>query len=109
MGTYDAPENPFDVLIDDIIIKESPDIIDAISEQKVLEMNIYPNPVLTNLKIETQHGASIYVIDLSGKILLRKTVVNSSEKIDLSEFKRGVYIIRAETNDKQVTKKIIKL
>jgi len=108
MGTYDAPANPFDVLIDDVVIKES-EIIDAIPEQKALDMIIYPNPVSTILKVETQHGASIYVLDLSGKVLLRKTVVNPSETIDLSEFKRGVYILRAETEDKLVTKKIIKL
>ena len=42
-------------------------------------------------------------------MLLRKTSDNSTEIIDLSNFKRGIYIIRAETDNHQVTKKIVKL
>ncbi|MBW8334006.1 MAG: T9SS type A sorting domain-containing protein [Prolixibacteraceae bacterium] len=109
MGSYDVPANPFDVLIDDISITETPEIIDAIKIQKNIELNFYPNPVSTSLKVETQNGVSVYLLDLSGKVLFRKTFVNSFEMIDLSNFKSGIYLLRAETKDNRVTKKILKL
>jgi len=70
-------------------------------------LNIYPNPSngIVNIEVENQNSI-LRLFDLNGKILLEK-ILNSSSKIDLQHFKKGVYIIQIQSDNKIQSKKLI--
>ena len=71
------------------------------------EINIYPVPakeylIINGLTEKTQFTIS----DLTGKILLTGETVNN-QKIRLNNFTSGVYMIRIDGKEDQLTKKIV--
>ncbi len=65
---------------------------------------IYPNPVITSFTLKGIHGKSEAVIyDLTGKILMSKTIDENS-LIDLSSFEKGVYIFKSGAAIKRIIK-----
>ena len=72
-------------------------------------VSIYPNPCSDFLNIELKNENetnNITILDISGKILLVENNVNS--KIDLTNFKTGVYVVKINSNEKVIYKKIVK-
>ncbi len=63
-------------------------------EESSRSINIYPNPVVDFVNIETTElGASLQVYDMLGKIVLEHTI-NDSEQISTQELFAGAYIFR---------------
>lgn len=83
---------------------------DLFESKKHIE--IYPNPVINELNIALSINAetNIQIIDILGKILIDETFNNSTEiaKFDLSNFKKGIYLIRISSKDEILNSKIIK-
>ena len=50
----------------------------------------------------------VVVSNIPGKTILKKTVIQQNESIDLSGFESGIYIVRIQTEDEIVTRKIVK-
>ncbi|MBM6498002.1 T9SS type A sorting domain-containing protein [Flavobacterium macrobrachii] len=72
-------------------------------------VSIYPNPCKDFLSVELKNESKIdnvTIIDISGKILLVEN--NVSSEIDLTNFKTGVYVIKINSNEKVIYKKIVK-
>lgn len=74
-------------------------------------IKIYPNPSahLLYASQKEQHPIEIKVIDLNGKLLLTKKIIDG-EAIDISQYTNGMYLIEAldEVTNKKNTYKIIK-
>lgn len=68
--------------------------------------SIYPNPTKGEINIKTDKKIkSSTVLDLSGKVLLQ----TSSEKVNISSFTKGTYLLKVEFADGTIkTEKIIK-
>ena len=71
---------------------------------------VYPNPVENNLSIKVNNTNSVKHItlyDLSGKQLSVNWVLasNNTIKVDLNNFKAGVYILKANNTIKKIIKK----
>lgn len=72
-------------------------------------ISVYPNPTTASIhfKADTDlENEKIFIYSNSGK-LVKKTTINSSNSIDLSEFSTGIYFIQFESN-KYNSFKIIK-
>jgi len=68
---------------------------------------IYPNPTNSNLTFEIEESIKeIEIIDVSGKIL--KSIIPSSNEINLDFLKDGIYFFKLIFEDKVITRKIIK-
>ncbi len=71
---------------------------------------IYPNPasdeinVLLRDKIET---ITVELYDVRGKLIVSQLITKQNSKIDVSEFKKGVYYIRLMSNDLTEVKQIV--
>jgi alpha-tubulin suppressor-like RCC1 family protein len=81
----------------------------SISEFYNDTVSIYPNPCKDFLNIEFKNENEINKVtisDISGKILLEEN--NANSKIDLTNFKTGVYVIKINSNEKVIYKKILK-
>lgn len=69
----------------------------GLQESILSEWKIYPNPASNYLMVEsdTDHELKeLEVIDLMGRVVFRKRVIESKEKIDLTRLKNGTYWIR---------------
>jgi len=78
------------------------------------EINIYPNPVKSELTMEIMNGEKeekyrFLLFDIQGK-LLRETMQqgNGSQTVNMSDYPRGTYILVINTEREKVEYKIIK-
>ena len=74
---------------------------------------IYPNPTRGHLTIDIDNmpensQSSIRIYDMSGRMLLQKSNIDSSTELDLSNQSSGTYILRISLSGKTSTWKILK-
>jgi hypothetical protein len=84
--------------------------VDGINENEVVQINIYPNPALEKIKINSEITVDKWMIfDLSSKLIAQNNLNNKrSFEIDVSFLNAGVYYICLETSKGSTVKKIIK-
>jgi len=79
------------------------------SEFSFDKVSLYPNPVKGNsISIKTGADLDYTIFDILGKKVLRGKVDGSKNTISVSTLKKGVYIIRLESETESVSKKLIK-
>jgi len=73
--------------------------------------HIYPNPASKWIKVDTDEtiGGIIKIYSINGQLIHTAQNEGPSSRIDLSNFKKGVYIITIRSKDFVITRKIIKL
>jgi len=73
--------------------------------------NLYPNPTTNFVTLEVedekmvQNHEPVMVFDIYGKLLYRKPLTSTHERIDLSSYASGVYMVRVGQNVEKVIKK----
>ncbi len=77
--------------------------------QEKIKCCLYPNPASNLLHIETYKaiGGWISIVDLKGKTVWSKQIDNSKQIINISNFKKGFYMVNITTNNNNVSKKLI--
>jgi hypothetical protein len=76
---------------------------------QTLEVNVYPNPFLNQLSIETPtKNTFVKITNCLGELIYKSLLENTSTTIDLSAFVNGIYFLEMSSENKIVTKKIIK-
>jgi len=86
------------------------------AEENVLELNIYPNPAVNQITIETsliaEKVTKYFVYNYFGKLVLEKDlgIVNGkvSDELDLSGFDTGMYVVRLVAGDTSNSRIFIK-
>lgn len=77
---------------------------------EALTLSLSPNPVIENLKIESNHQIiSVRIYDVSGRILYDKNACVSEINIDLRTLVDGVYFVTAVFENGTKTNKIVKV
>lgn len=72
------------------------------------EIRIFPNPASHNVIIEAQDQISVYeVFDINGRNILSGNPNENAVSIDIKALKAGVYILKADINNKVVHQKFI--
>jgi hypothetical protein len=73
--------------------------------------HIYPNPASKWIKVDTDEtsGGIIKIYSINGQLIHTAQIEGPSSRIDLSNFKKGVYIISIRSKDSVTIEKIIKL
>ncbi|MEZ4854081.1 T9SS type A sorting domain-containing protein [Flavobacterium sp.] len=70
---------------------------------------IYPNPTTGIFNVVTQENLTIEVYDIVGKIIKRQEISSGTSTLDISNYARGVYVVKAtNTSGNGATYKIIK-
>ncbi len=92
-----------EVDIEDITLNEMPT---SVEERNSAEVNLYPNPVVSQLTVNLgtlENNATISLIDLSGVTLYESTVMsNESHQIDVENLASGMYYLKVK-NGEEVT------
>ena len=70
-------------------------------------VSIYPNPANSIVNISNVPNANIAINDISGKSVYTKSNCSENEKVNISDFKSGIYFVKIENNNQTFTKKLI--
>jgi hypothetical protein len=71
-------------------------------------VSIFPNPTKGIFTLNTQNkNANIFVVDALGNILLNKLNVNATTSFDLSNYAKGLYLVKVICGEKVVIKKVV--
>lgn len=77
-------------------------------EELELDFNLYPNPTIGNIFIETEQEGNIHIMNAHGEIIVQRTTDGESEYIDLNAESSGIYMVKViSSSGKEKTKKII--
>jgi len=80
----------------------------GIKDLKELGINIYPNPTNGLFNVETEIEAlDMTIVDITGKIVLRKQLSNTVNQIDITNNAKGSYIINFRANNKSYSTVIV--
>lgn len=88
-----------------LFIKDGPV---GVQETSMFDIAIYPNPVGDYLQINMPDDGIIQIYNLSGQLELVQEVQRGLSTIPVRSLKKGVYVVRIQTNDKVVNQKISK-
>jgi len=104
-GTVDVISNP-DINTSHLII-EGQSL--GVNDNRITSISLSPNPTANNLTItykENLIGSQASIIDVSGRLI--QTVTLSSNTLNVSELKSGVYFLNISINGRLATLKFIK-
>ena len=72
-----------------------------------LFLKIYPNPATDILTVQTKEKGKLFLYDAKGQVLIEKEIRSSENKIDISCFSNGLYLLVFTTEKRQTYQKII--
>jgi len=81
----------------------------GVSDQQIVDVNVYPNPTtgILNL-ISGKNIDNVNVYDISGRLVKTVNRISSDKSVlDLSSLASGTYILKIQTDNKVLTKKVI--
>ena len=98
--------------VDDIVIFNCSEASLAVNELDFISKNvsIYPNPStgVFNIKMKGIVDYNLDIYDLTGKVIYSKININENDsKIDLSNYAKGLYLIKITSMTGSVTKKLL--
>lgn len=81
---------------------------------KWLYTKVYPNPATNHLRIYFEYderwlGKELFVIDINGKIVMKKVINANIQELDISKLNAGIYFLCAQKEDEKILQKFIKL
>ncbi|MCK9451899.1 MAG: choice-of-anchor J domain-containing protein [Bacteroidales bacterium] len=65
----------------------------GVSENKMLDIQVYPNPAVDQLNFTLAEQADVQVIDLSGKIVMQQKAVAGNSRLNVADLTQGMYIV----------------
>lgn len=76
--------------------------------QKDITINVQPNPAseYVTIALNGSDSGSLKIVDVLGNVVVKETI-SGTKKIDLADFKNGVYFIMIEVNGKTYNRKLI--
>lgn len=80
----------------------------GISDRSTNQFSIFPNPATKgyiNITSKINSSKNISIFDVLGKQVLKTTL--SSDRLDISALKSGIYIVKIEQGKSSVTKKLV--
>ena len=82
----------------------------GIADVEACEIEVYPNPATDRLTIrlsDRQQGGQIELVDLYGRTVRARSIVNADNQMDVSALGRGAYILRLHTPTGTVNRKVV--
>ena len=84
-------------------------IITGITEvSETSSFSIFPNPASDNINIETDQNVSIEILNMEGQIIKSIKQNKNNMSIDISDYSRGMYLIKVKTDKGILIKKFVK-
>lgn len=74
-----------------------------IEDLDVAPVNVFPNPTNGMINIETDDFIQVDIIDINSRFLRSE----NQNQIDISELKKGIYILKIYTSNKVSVRKVV--
>jgi hypothetical protein len=76
-------------------------------------LKVYPNPATNSLtlnlsQMQQQQNASLSIYDIQGKQLLQQNISEAQTQINISNFAKGIYIVKLQTDKETLQSKFVK-
>lgn len=81
--------------------------LDNIGTTQYDQFKLFPNPAVHELTIEVNTNGLVEVYDLTGKQIKRFPVYTGRNKINLSDWFQGIYILRISDKNETISKRLI--
>jgi hypothetical protein len=107
--TYDANEwDQYDLGVYDGIGIYDPNTA-SVSSLNFETIKIYPNPANGNkIYFNLTNDVSVNIYNVLGKLITTEKINKKNNSIDISNFSKGVYLIKIASPNQIITKKMIK-
>jgi hypothetical protein len=76
------------------------DVVSVVYESDGRDVKIYPNPALSEVTLTVSQPAELVVSDVLGKVLLKQTVTNENNVVDVSGMPSGLLIFSLQNGQK---------
>ena len=100
IGTSDVP-----VEFDNIVLTLTPPA-EAIEQPLSRNYFVFPNPAVDILHVNAGNGDQVSLYSITGLMIGSKRVLDTSVAFDLRDLVPGVYLIKIQSGDTQITEKI---
>lgn len=70
-------------------------------------VEVYPNPASDVLNVKAEIGSSVYLFNITGKLVSSSILRQNLEQIPVDELSPGIYFMRVGNDNKFVNKKIV--
>lgn len=101
---YDCSDE-YRLLIDSIVVKNTPTSGLAVNNE--VEVSLFPNPVKDKLFVTGNFENSVMeLISSDGRIVYKSGKVSRDTYVDVNRFERGFYILRIETPENTILRKV---
>jgi len=92
--------------------KRSNNSANSINDESNNLINLFPNPVSTNLTMDfgkdaTWIGSVVEIMNMEGQIVNKFTIDNLSTSVNVSNLKEGLYLVKFINSDQLITKKLL--
>ena len=83
--------------------------VSGFKDQELTGIDIYPNPVSSQLTINSasENGVANLLIQSIGGSTIYQSQIKNKLELDLQQFEAGVYLIKIESDNKVLTRKLI--
>ncbi|PCJ81453.1 MAG: hypothetical protein COA49_04995 [Bacteroidetes bacterium] len=95
--------------IDDLVIVETDDVVNGVSEASALDLRFGPNPASNFIQITSNtNNGIIRIMALNGQVVkeISATNLNSGKHIDL-DLDNGIYLIELTSNNSRTMRKLV--
>jgi predicted extracellular nuclease len=80
----------------------------TVANEQAWDVSIFPNPSSGTLNISSElNDYTLQVFDLTGKSVISKTNLSENAQIDVTDLTNGIYMVKLNQGNNQLTKKII--
>ena len=114
-ATVSEPNTRFDTSEWDILSANTYDGIGSHTSTLSIKSNafesfkMFPNPTNgNNIYFSVTEDASIHIYNVLGKLIQSSEVTKSKNSINISEFAKGIYLVKINSGKQFITKKLIK-
>ncbi|HPB24482.1 MAG TPA: T9SS type A sorting domain-containing protein [Bacteroidales bacterium] len=70
-------------------------------------ISLYPNPATDYIIANTSGTGLLEIVDITGKIVLRKNILKTSQTIDIRSLEKGMYIVKVTSEKNTFSEKLI--
>ena len=85
--------------------------VETIKTSDESDVKIYPNPTSGKFTLSCDdfinENPRVRITNIAGQIIINKSLYNSENQIDISNYPNGIYLIKVDTDKHSVSKKII--
>ena len=100
----------YDLFVDDLMMENAltVTVVDAISNNSLSgAVSVYPNPSVDYITVNGLEGASLQIVDLSGRVFQSIDNINLEQNISVKELSPGIYFVFLTKGNQQAVKKFM--